>query len=208
MLQLSCRARESFIHFVIAFTKYNLRDQEKDRLSWLQIHLRPASVLKSLNCLQSTNLPCLKNLFGTTNCLSEVLHKKTRRLRANKTGCGVPTEESVLVAFVINAEGFGQGTLTLILKGDISVHLTSLYLLVRNRLHQEKLRFLSHFQKHLILTNKDQEVSQTDTSPFFKGESSLVWYKLLVLSLRVLLPGKEWNQDSGDRQEEMRLLGR
>ena len=50
-------------------------------------------------------------------------------------------------------------------KGDVSVRLTSLYLLVRNQLYQGKLIFF-HFQNNLILTSKDEEVSRTDTSPF------------------------------------------
>ena len=37
-------------------------------------------------------------------------------------------------------DGFDQGTLTLIQKGEVSVSQTSLYLLVRNWLHQEKIR--------------------------------------------------------------------
>ena len=58
---------------------------------------------------------------------------------------------------------FDQGTLTLILKGEVSVRLTSLYLLVRNQLFQDKLIFFFHFQNNLVLTGKDKEVNRTDT---------------------------------------------
>ena len=63
-----------------------------------------------------------------------------------------------------------QRMLTLILKGEISVQLTSSSLLVRNQLFQEKLGIFFHYQNNLILTAKDKEVSCTDTSPFIKGE--------------------------------------
>ena len=66
-----------------------------------------------------------------------------------------------------------QGTLTIILKGEVSVRLTSLSLLVWNQLFQENIGIFFHFQNNLILTSKDEEVSCTDTSPFFKVESSL-----------------------------------
>ena len=49
---------------------------------------------------------------------------------------------------------------------DVSVWLTSLYLLVRNQLFQEKLGFFFHFQNNLILAGKNEEVNRTDTSPF------------------------------------------
>ena len=74
---------------------------------------------------------------------------------------------------LVSKTQIGHGTLTLILKGEVSVGLTSLYLLVWNRLHQEKLGIYFYFQINLILTSKDVEVSRTHTSPFFKGESSL-----------------------------------
>ena len=67
------------------------------------------------------------------------------------------------------------GTLTLILKGEVSVRLTSSSLMVRNKLFQEKLGLFLHFQNNLILTGKDEAVSSTDTSPFLKGESSLAY---------------------------------
>ena len=56
--------------------------------------------------------------------------------------------------------------LNLILKGEVSVRLASLSLLVRNQLFQDKLRFFFHFQNNLVLTGKDKEVSHTDTYPF------------------------------------------
>ena len=58
-----------------------------------------------------------------------------------------------------------QGTLTLILKGEVSVGLTALHLLVRNQLFQEKLGFFYYYQNNLILTVKDKEVSHTDMIP-------------------------------------------
>ena len=48
-------------------------------------------------------------------------------------------------------------------EGEVSVRLTSLYLLVRNQLFQDKL-IIFHFQNNLFLTSKDKEV-RTDTSP-------------------------------------------
>ena len=54
--------------------------------------------------------------------------------------------------------------LTLILKGEVSVRLTSLYLLVRNQLFQDKLRIFFHFQNNLVLTGKDEEVNRTPLS--------------------------------------------
>ena len=51
----------------------------------------------------------------------------------------------------------------------LSVRLTSLYLLIRNWLHQEKLRFF--FQSNLILTSKDEAVSRTDMSGLFARKS-------------------------------------
>ena len=65
---------------------------------------------------------------------------------------------SLLAPF--NGGGSWQGTLTLILKGEVAVRLTSLNLLVRNWLHQEKLRIFFHFQNNLILTSKDEEVAE------------------------------------------------
>ena len=50
-----------------------------------------------------------------------------------------------------------QGTLTLILKGEVSVPLTSLYLLVRNQLFQDKLIIFFHFQNNLVPTGKNKE---------------------------------------------------
>ena len=57
-----------------------------------------------------------------------------------------------------------QGTLTLIQKGEVSAQLTSLSLPVRNQLHQESLEFVFHFQNNLVINNKDEEDSRTDTS--------------------------------------------
>ena len=59
-----------------------------------------------------------------------------------------------------------QGMLTLILKGEVLVRQTSLYLLARNQLFQDNLRYFFHFQNNLVLTGKDEEVNCTDTSPF------------------------------------------
>ena len=52
------------------------------------------------------------------------------------------------------------------MKGEVSVQLTSLSLLVRNQLFQDKLRFFFHFQNKLVLAGKDKAVNRTDTSPF------------------------------------------
>ena len=57
-----------------------------------------------------------------------------------------------------------QGMLILILKGKVSVWLTSLSLLVRNRLYQDKLRIYFHFQNNLVLTGEDKEVNHTERS--------------------------------------------
>ena len=59
----------------------------------------------------------------------------------------------------------GQEMLTLNLKGEVSVRLTSLYLLVMNQLFQDKLIIFFHFQNNLVLTGKDEEVNRNDTSP-------------------------------------------
>ena len=59
-----------------------------------------------------------------------------------------------------------QGTLILILEGEVSVRLTSLSLLVRNELFQDKQGIFFHFQNNLVLTVKDKEVNRADTSPF------------------------------------------
>ena len=45
-------------------------------------------------------------------------------------------------------------------EGEVAVRMTSLNLLVRNWLHQEKLRIFFHFQNNLILTGKDEEVAE------------------------------------------------
>ena len=78
-----------------------------------------------------------------------------------------------------------QGTLTF-KEGEVSVRLTSLYLLVRNQLFQEELKIIFfHFQNNLILTSKDEEVSHTDTSPF-RIKVSVPWllsyYALLLIA--------------------------
>ena len=54
--------------------------------------------------------------------------------------------------------------LTLIQKGEVSAQLTSMSLPVRNQLHQESLEFVFNFQKNLVINNKDEEDSRTDTS--------------------------------------------
>ena len=53
-----------------------------------------------------------------------------------------------------------QGMLTLILKGEVLVRLTSLSLLVRNQMFQDKLGFFFHYQNNLVLTGKNEEVNR------------------------------------------------
>ena len=60
----------------------------------------------------------------------------------------------------------GQGMLTLILKGEVSVQLTSSSLLVRIRLFWKWKKFPSLSWCSWFLTSKEEEVSRTDTSPF------------------------------------------
>ena len=78
------------------------------------------------------------------------------------------------------ARNLCQGILTIILKGEVSVRQTSLSLLVRIRL--KKNASFSWFS--WFLTSRYEEVSRTNTSPFFKGESSLApaWAYLSLLS--------------------------
>ena len=67
-----------------------------------------------------------------------------------------------------------QGTLTFILKGEVSVRLTTLSLLVWNQLFQKKLGFFFHFQNNLVLISKDEEVNCPDPSPF-RIKVSIPW---------------------------------
>ena len=94
-----------------------------------------------------------------------------------------------------------QGVLTITLKVEVSVPLTSSYLLVRNRLHQEKLGIFFFFQNNLILTCKDQEVRSIDSSLFFKGESSLANAKLrFSFPVQAPVPPVPSRQPEGHRE--------
>ena len=59
-----------------------------------------------------------------------------------------------------------QGKLTLIMKGEVSVTLTSSSLLVRTRLFWKWKKIPSLSWSSWLLTSQDKEVSCTDTSPF------------------------------------------
>ena len=66
---------------------------------------------------------------------------------------------------VLMYQPVNQGMLTLILKREVSVQLTSLSLLVRNQLYHDLKLFFPQFQNNLVLTGKDEEVSRTNTPP-------------------------------------------
>ena len=68
-----------------------------------------------------------------------------------------------------------QGTLALILKGEVSAWLTAFSLLVRTRLfwNWRKNSFMERCS--WFLTSKDKEVSRTDTSPL-RIKVSVPWY--------------------------------
>ena len=69
---------------------------------------------------------------------------------------------AVVVVVEVSAQVVGYcRELSHLKKGEVSVRMTSLYLLF-----QEELKIIFfHFQNNLILTSKDEEVSRTDTSP-------------------------------------------
>ena len=78
-----------------------------------------------------------------------------------------------------------QGTLTLILKGEVSVRLTSLSLLVRTRLFWNwKKCFMQRCS--WFLTSEEKEVSRADTSPFRIKVSVPCGDKPWVLARRTL----------------------
>ena len=73
-----------------------------------------------------------------------------------------------------------QGLLTLILKGEVSVQLSSLSLLVRNQLHHSMKHFFS-IQNNLVLTGKNEEDSHTNKSSF-RIKMSVPWTHSLWLA--------------------------
>ena len=83
--------------------------------------------------------------------------------------------------FTCEAISSMTGTLAFILKGEESVRLTSSSFLVRIRLFWKWKKIHSFSWCSRFLTSKDKEVSRTDASPFFKGESSLLSQSKILL---------------------------
>ena len=74
------------------------------------------------------------------------------------------------------------------MKGEVSVRLTSLYLLVWNQLRGCIIFF--QFQNNLIVTSKYKEVRRTDTNPF-----RLPWLNSLIVLVRGGSLGKKQGTD-------------